>query len=106
MLAHIVEHRPQVLHVEQHQTTLVGDAEHDVQHAVLCLIQAHQAREQLWSHLTHRGTDGMALLAEDIVEPHRAPLPFSGLRDTTEVTLHVGHEAGHARLAEGLGHRL
>ena len=31
---------------------------------------------------------------------------FTSLRDTREVALHIGHEAGYACLAEGLGHHL
>ena len=124
MLAHIVKHRPQVLHIEQHQIALVGDTEHDVQHSILCLVQTHQARQQLRPHLTHRGTNGMPLFAKNIVETHRTSLEFrigdpenilalfnetahlTCLRDATEVTLHVGHEARYTSLTKSLRQHL
>ena len=66
----------------------------------------------------------MALFAKDIIEPHGTALELrildaelghalldeaaelTRLRDTAQVALHVGHEAGHACLAECLGYHL
>ena len=124
VLRHVVEHRPQVLQVENQQAALVGHAEHDVQHAVLRLVQSQQTRQQLRSHLADGGTHGVSLLAEDVVETDGAGLELrvldaelrqaflneaahlAHLRDAAQVALHVGHEAGHAGLAERLGHHL
>ena len=51
MLRYIVEHGAQVFQVENQQSALVGNAEHDVQYAILCLVQVEQTTEQLWTHL-------------------------------------------------------
>ena len=80
MLRNVVEHRPQVLQVEDHQAALVGHAEDDVQHAVLRLVQSQQAREQLGPHLRDGGTHGMALLAVDVEEAHGTRLEFRHVR--------------------------
>ena len=39
MLGHIVEHGAEILHVEDEQAAFVGNTEHDVEHAVLCLVK-------------------------------------------------------------------
>ena len=124
MLRYPVEHRAQVLQVVEQHTALVGDAEHDVQYTVLRLVQLEQTTEQLRTHLRDGGTHGMALFAKHVVEADRTTLElgvldaelwhalldeaaeFSYLRDTREVALHVGHEAGHTCLTECLGHHL
>ena len=51
MFRYPVEHRTQVLQVDQQQPTLIGDAEHDVQYTVLCLVELHQTTQQLRTHL-------------------------------------------------------
>ena len=43
MFRHPVEHGLQILEVEQQQTTVVSDAEDDVEHTVLCLVQLEQS---------------------------------------------------------------
>ena len=40
VLRHIVEHRTEIFQVEDLQATLIGDAEDDVQHTILRLVQA------------------------------------------------------------------
>ena len=65
------QHRAQVLEVEQQQALLVGDAERDVEHAFLHVVEVHQARQQQRTHLRDRGADRMALLAEHIPEHGR-----------------------------------
>ena len=62
------EHRAQVLQVEQQQALLVGDAEGDVEHALLDVVEIHQARQQQRAHLGDGGADRMALLAEQVPE--------------------------------------
>ena len=63
--------RAQVLEVEQQQPLLVGDAERDVEHAFLHVVEIHQPRQQQRPHLRDRGADRMALLAEQVPEHHR-----------------------------------
>ena len=124
MLGHVVEHRAQVLDVEDKEASFIGNAEYDVEHAVLGFVEAHEAREELRTHLAHGGADGVALLAKDIEETHGAALELgvgdaegvfafldkrthlASLADAREVALHIGHKAGYAGLAEGLGHHL
>ena len=65
------EHRAQVLQVEQQQSLLVGDAERDVQHAFLDIVQVHQPRQQQRTHFRDGRAHRMALLAEQIPEDHR-----------------------------------
>ena len=65
---------PQVLEVEQQQAALVGDAEGDVEHALLGLVEVEQARQQQRPHLGDRGADRVALLAEQVPEHHRKAL--------------------------------
>ena len=118
VVAHIHRHGPQVLEVEQKQALVVRYAEDYVHHAALHFVKAEQTAHEHGAHVADCGAHGMALLAEYVVEAHRAarelgigdlelPEPFldeagqlPGLADAGEVALHVGHEAGHARLAE------
>ena len=65
-----VEHGAQVFQVVNEQATIVGYAEYNVQHAVLRLVELHQTRQQLWSHLRHGGTHGVSLLAIDVKETY------------------------------------
>ena len=124
MFADVVEHGAEVLHVEDEQAAVVGDAEDDVEDAVLRLVEAHEAGEELRPHLAHCGADGVPLLAEDVEEADGAGLELrvgdaegvlafldegghlTRLADAAEVAFHVGHEAGHAGLAEGFGQHL
>ena len=43
ILCHIVEHLTQILQIENQQSALVGNTEHDVQYTVLCLVQLQKA---------------------------------------------------------------
>ena len=79
VLRHVVEHRAQVFQVEQQHVRIllckvVGNAEDDVEHAVLRLVQSHQSRQQLRSHLRNGGTHRVSLLAIDVEKAHGASL--------------------------------
>ena len=124
MFGDVLQHRTQVLEVDNHQPAFIGDAEDDVEHAVLGIVETEQTGEQLRSHLGDGGADWMSLFAVNVIETYwtglelrifdaelRQPLldkaaQFAGLADARKVTLHVGHEAGHADLAESLGQNL
>ncbi len=71
MLGDVAEHRAQVLEVEQQQPLLVGDAEGDIEHALLRLVEIQQPRQQQRPHLRDRRADRMALLAEQVPEHDR-----------------------------------
>ncbi len=120
----ILQHRLQVLQIEQQQSLVIGDLEDRRQHAGLGFVQVQQAAEEQGSHLRHRGSHRMSLLAEDIPESYRAagkgevgqfelfhPIGDLGvldprLADPGKIALDVGGEDRDADAAEGLGHHL
>ena len=124
VLAHEIEHGAEVLQVIEQEAVVVGDLEDDVQDAGLRLVQLHQAAQQVRAHVGDGRAHGMALLAIDVEEADGAALELrvldaelrqalldetgklARLADAGEVALHVGHEAGHAGLAEGFGQHL
>ena len=124
VLAHEIEHGAEVLQVIEEKAVVVGDLEDDVQDAGLRLVQLHQAAQQVRAHVGDGRAHGMALLAIDVEEADGAALELrvidaelrqalldetgepARLADAGEVALHVGHEAGHAGLAEGFGQHL
>ena len=124
VLAHELQHRAQVLGVEQQHPLLVGDLEDQVQHAFLGLVQAHHPRQQQRPHVGHGGAQRMALLAVDVperdrdtgegghleAEPVQALLQLgrgrARLRQAGQVALDVGQEHRHADGRETLGEHL
>ena len=74
VVADVLQHRAQVLEIEQQQAVVVGDLEDEGEHAGLRLVQAQHAREQQRPHLGDRGAHRMALLAEHVPEHDRAGL--------------------------------
>jgi hypothetical protein len=66
VLAHVLQHGPQVLQVQQQQAVGVGDLEDDLQHAGLRLVQVEHAGQQQRPHVGHRGAHRVALLAEHV----------------------------------------
>ena len=128
-LAHVGQHRPQVLQIDQQQALFIRDAEHQVKHARLGLVDLQHAGQEKRAHLGHCGADGVAGLAEHIPEGHRAgavgvvghagliqPVhdafrALAGLGQARQISLDIRHEHRHAQLREALrqhlqGHRL
>ena len=124
-----LQHRLQVLEVEQQQALLVGDLEDDVEHAFLGVVELQQAGHQHGADLGHGGAHRMALVAEQVPEDRRegaarvavdlellgaldgVRIVAAGLADARQVAFDVGHEDRHAigreTLGQGLqGHRL
>ena len=60
VLADELEHRAQVLEIEQEQAVVVGDLEDEVQDAFLRVVEIEHAGEEQRAHLADRGADGMA----------------------------------------------
>src|SRR5882724_6182141 len=58
VVADILHDRAQILQVEQQQAVVVGDLEHQREHALLGLVQIKLAREQQRAHVRHRRTYG------------------------------------------------
>ena len=71
MVGDEAEHRPQILEIEDQQPLLVGNAEADIEHALLDIVEIHQARQQQRPHLGDGGAHRMALLPEQIPEHDR-----------------------------------
>jgi hypothetical protein len=61
-----LQHRLQVLEVEQQQALLVGDLEDDVENALLRVVELQQAGHQDGTDLGHCGAHRMALVAEQV----------------------------------------
>ena len=117
------QHGAQILEVDQQQAFFVGDAEGDVEHAFLHLVEVHQPRQQQRPHLRDRGADRMALLAENIPEHGREFVGLildadlfrardqeiarlAGRRDAGEIAFDVGGEHRHAGAREAFGQDL
>jgi hypothetical protein len=60
VVAHVLEHRAQVLEVEQQQAAGVGDLEHQVQHAGLGVVEFEHARQQQRPHVGNGGAHRVA----------------------------------------------
>ena len=124
MLGGVVEHGTQVLEIDQEQLLVIGDAEHDVQHALLHLGELKQARKHGGTHVGHRDANRNPLLAEHIPQPDRtariAPALdaeasdallhilgiLSRLAHTGYVALDVGHKHGDSGPRKALRHDL
>jgi hypothetical protein len=124
VVAHMLHHGAQVLEIEQQHAVVVGDLEHQREHALLRVVEVEHAPEQQRPHVGHGGTYRMALFAFHIPERHRVGTVFeafqfqlfdtrlhlgvaaAGFRDAGQVALDVGHEHRHADAAERLRQRL
>ena len=124
VVADVLQHGAQVLEIEQQQPVVVGDLEHQREHAGLRFVQIQDAGEEQRAEVGDGRADRMTLLAEDVPEDGGrsrvrrlvdaeqlealAELGGrgAGLRDAGEVTLDVGHEHRNADLREPLGHHL
>jgi hypothetical protein len=125
VVAHVLQHGAQVLQVQQQQAVVVGDLEHQVQHAGLGLVEVQHAAQQQRAHVGDRGAHRVALLAETRptawwgrrwARAYPAPRSLrmaaslgpmaAGLADAGQVALDVGHEHRHADLREVLGQGL
>ena len=124
VLAHVLQHRAQVLQVEQQQALVVGDLEHQAEHTLLGVVEIEHATEQQRAHARHRGAYRVALLPEHVPEHRRAggeSEPFqtqrvdallqfwrhrARLREARQVAFDIGHEHRHADGREALRQRL
>mmetsp|Transcript_120347 Transcript_120347/g.334872 ORF Transcript_120347/g.334872 Transcript_120347/m.334872 type:complete len:374 (+) Transcript_120347:42-1163(+) len=120
VVADILQRGAQVLQVQQQQALVVGDLEHQLQHAGLGLVERQHAAQQQRAHVGHGGAHRMALLAEHVPERGGAGdglgrlqptvlqggqqlfARFAGLADAGQVALHIGHEDRHPKAREAL----
>jgi len=61
VVADVLQHRAQVLQVEQQQAVVVGDLEDELQHPLLDLVEVEHARHQERPQVADRRPDRMAL---------------------------------------------
>ena len=118
-----LQHRPQVLEVEQQQALFVGDAEQHVEDAGLDVVELEQPPDEQRTHLGDGRPNGGALLAEQVPEYdrtgprrvgqaqlpgplHESRLAVAGLGQAGEVALDVGGEDRHARRRKAFGEAL
>ena len=62
----MLAHDAQVFHVEQQQAVVVGNLEHQLQHAGLGFVQVEHAREQQGAEVTDGSAHRVALFAKHI----------------------------------------
>ena len=124
MIADLRQQRAQVLKVEQQPAVVIGDLEHQSQHARLHVVESQDSRKQQRAEVADGRAQRMPLLAEDVPE-HRgeaaerghfradlreALLEFrrhcTALRNAGEVTFDVGHEYRHADRRKAFRHHL
>ena len=121
VVPHKVQHGAQVLEVQQQHAVVVGNLEHQIEHAHLGLVQIQHAADEQRAHVRDGGAHGVALLAEHIPQRCRAgqglgqrqaallerggqlAFDLAGLADAAQVSLDVGHEDRHADLREAFG---
>ena len=124
MFAHPVQHRAEILQVQQQQAMIVRDAEHRVEHAALGVIQLQQAGQKQRPHVGNRGAHWVPVLAEHVPERHRAAplleIPESrlanaprhlvrclaGNADAGQIALHVRQKDRHANAGESFRQHL
>ncbi|MNV23208.1 hypothetical protein D3C71_1142140 [compost metagenome] len=124
VVTHVLQHGAQVFEVQQQHAVVVGDLEHQVEHAQLGFIQVEHAAQQQRAHVRHRGAHRVALFAKYVPQRGgagqggghgKAPLlehcrqlvaNLAGLAGAGQVALHVGHEHRHANAREVFGQGL
>lgn len=78
VLAHVVEHRAEVLHVDEQHLPIVGDAEDDVEHAFLHLGEAEQAGKKHRAHVGGGHANGQRRPEERATPRERGPASSHG----------------------------
>ncbi|EXI83887.1 MAG: hypothetical protein AW12_02525 [Candidatus Accumulibacter sp. BA-94] len=124
VLADMLHHRPQVLEVEEQQPVVVGNAEDQLQHAGLRVIEIQQPGQQHRSHVRDRRAYRMPLLAENVPVDDRAARRYvildaervepglqlrrqaAGSGQPRQIPLDVGHEHRHANARKAFGEQL
>ena len=110
MFANVLHHGAQVFHVEQQQPLIVGDLEHQLQHAALGVVEVEQARQQQGPHVGNGGAHRVAEFAEHIPHHHRGGLwlPVGNAQCIEAFLQFFRSDAGHAKagqIALGIGQK-
>ena len=110
VIADVLGNCPQIFKVEQQQSLIISNAEDDIQHARLHIVEIQQPRQQQRPQIRNRRPHRMAFLAKDIPHHHwigmRLPVidadifkpceqffrRRSCLRDAGQIAFHIGHK--------------
>ncbi|GCL91567.1 hypothetical protein ExPCM15_01760 [Escherichia coli] len=71
VIADVLGNCPQIFKVEQQQSLIVSNAENDIQHARLHIVEIQQSCQQQRPQIRNRRPHRMAFLAKDIPHHHR-----------------------------------
>jgi hypothetical protein len=66
VVAHVLAHGAQVLHVQQQQAVVVGNLEHQLQHTGLGVVQVQHAGQQQRPQVADGGAHRVALFAKHV----------------------------------------
>ena len=72
----VLQHRAQILQIEQQQPAFIGDLENHVEHAFLRVVQIEQTPEQQRPHFRNGRAHRMSVFAKHIPEHDRARFAF------------------------------
>ena len=117
-----IQHRPQILEIQEKKLFIVRDPEHDVQKVALGLVQFQNTREQERTEFRDCRAERKALFPEDIPEGRRIRVIVearlgkaeflntllhvfavdAGTAHSCEIALYVRKEHGDAGVGEGL----
>ncbi len=107
----VLEHRAQVLGVQEEEAAVVSDAVGDREHGFLRVVEIEEAREEERAHVCDRRAKRVALGAERVPEDHRVRSGAgadvgAGLGEARELPAGVRREDRHANLGELFGEHL
>ena len=124
VIAHELEHGPQILQIQQQKPVVIGDMKGNVQHTGLNLGQAQQPGQQGGAHGGHGDPHRDSVFTEDIPESSGIVLVFkildaeafetlahvgavlSGLAHSGQIAFYIGQEHGDAHIGKGFCHHL
>ena len=124
ILVDMVQHRFEVLRVDQKKAVVIRDLKNDEENICLQLIELENSRKKERSHLRDRRAELNALLAVDVPEGHRISLVGesalvkaesldagahvfavrAGRHHACQIALDIRQEYGNAHIAESLRH--
>ena len=124
MIGRELQHCAKVLEIEQQQAVVVGELEHQREHALLRGIQVEQAAEEQRTEIGDGRAHRIAAAPEDVPEDDRRRGPVrlgetdglqpiahlrrggSGCRHARQVALDIGEKDGYADQGEAFGEHL
>ena len=71
VIGDVLQHRTEILQIEQKQAAFIGNLEDHVQHTLLRIVEIEQSSKQQRAHFRNRRANGMSVLAEHIPKNDR-----------------------------------